>query len=139
MKRKTAVQAGLLFVICAVMCSVMLNASNISKTATFKGTSDQVFNAAVKVAQLKWHVTFLDRETKTLSFHDFPTIGDVACSVVVDDSYGDLVLVTLGMQARSSDGRGVMALEVGEEIASQFFKGIEAELSRQAKLAKQPH
>jgi hypothetical protein len=113
----------LLLVIGVVLGGGYLNALNLSKTKTFKGTPDQVFNAAVKVAQLNWHVTFLDRETRTLSFHDF-SVGDVACSVVVDDLHDGTVRVTLGMQTRSSTGVGTLSLDLDNQITSELFTGI---------------
>ncbi len=129
MKRKTAVQAGSLFVIYAVMCGAMLNASNTSRTATFKGTPEQVFNTAAKVAQFNWHVTFLDRETRILSFSEMAANPDIACSVDVEDLQDGSVRVTLGMEGHSV----ATTVDWADEIASRFFKGIEAELSKQAK------
>jgi hypothetical protein len=39
-----------------------------SKKAVFSGTVDEVFDAAVKAAQLNWSVKFADRKTGLLTF-----------------------------------------------------------------------
>lgn len=120
-----------LVVVGITACSMTLNASNAgnSKTATFKGTPEQVFNTVVKVAQLNWQVTFLDRETKILSFNEMSAPAEIACSVVVEDLQDGSVRVTLGVQGRNV----VTTMEWGDDTAKLFFRGIQDELAKQAK------
>ena len=112
----------LLVVTIVMMCSTTLNAAN-SKTATFQGTVDQVFNAAVKAAQSKWRVTFLDRETKTLTFDGN---SELDCNIAVEempDSSGVRVTWT----AHRKSGGTTWGTT---HIAEQFFKAIEEQLSK---------
>lgn len=117
----------LLLAIGIMTCGATLNASS-SKSETFKGTTEQVFNTAVKVAQLNWHVTFVDRDTWTLSFD---TEVNIAGSVVVEDLHDGSVRVTLRTQGMSR--QQPVPWKAGDHVASQFFKGLEDEISKQAK------
>lgn len=117
-----------LLVIGIMACSTTLNASN-KKTATFKGTTDQVFSAAVVTAQANWQITVIDRTTRTLTFisHDRGTIGE-GYSAAFEDS-PDGVKVTVNWYNASGQG-----IAFGpSKVADKLFKGIEEQLSKQTK------
>ena len=117
-----------LIVVLLVVCSVVLNAAN-QKTAVFQGTTDEVFNAAVKVAQVNWVISFMDRPTLTFSFPVPPTFASngLLCGVSMEKE-SDGVHVTMHLQCGASHR--------ADKVAAQFFKDVQDEL---AKLAKQKH
>ena len=91
----------------------------------------QVFNAAVKAVQSKWHITLLDRETETMSFD---ANSGLACSASFEELPGSSgVRVTLVSHAQNG---AVGTFGMNGRIAKQLFKGIQDELSKQT---KQPH
>jgi hypothetical protein len=54
--------------VAAVLTLLLLVSAAIAhapKTATFEGIIDEVFDAAVKVAQANWSVSYADRKTGT--------------------------------------------------------------------------
>jgi len=122
----------LLVVIIVMTCSATLNAgSGKSESETFQGTISQVFNAAVKAVQSKWHITLLDRETETMSFD---ANSGLACSASFEELPGTSgVRVTLVSHAQNG---AVGTFGMNGRIAKQLFKGIQDELSKQT---KQPH
>jgi hypothetical protein len=123
----------LLVVIIVMTCSGTLNAGGgKTTTATFQGKVDDVFNAAVKVAQTNWVISFMDRQSMTFSFATpppFASSNGLLCGVSMEKG-SDGVHVTLHMQGRDGGAPGA------DKVSSQFFKGLQDEISKQA---KQPH
>ncbi|HLI63420.1 MAG TPA: hypothetical protein VKV05_08465 [Terriglobales bacterium] len=120
MQRKSVV----LVVVCFMSCATLLYAGE-PKNATFHGTKEQVFNAAVRAAQSFGMVRFTDRESGTITFDTVETAmwASRRCSAVVDDLGSDGVRVSLKIEGAFRSGK----------IAEQFFKGIQDELAKQTK------
>ena len=97
------------------------------KTATFDGSLDEVFDAAVRTAQSDWSVTFADRKTGTISFATGTsfTSNGMECSASLQPMGGRQVVVTLKTQKKNGQ---IIAWGVGDRIASKFFEGIKSEL-----------
>jgi hypothetical protein len=105
------------------------------KEATFEGTPEEVFNAAVLAAQKNWTVTATDRPTMTLSFTTGTSLRTwgMDCSVVLTPVDGGKVKVIVRTQKKAQ----LYAWNVGNSIADKFFAGLEQELTK-ARSAGQP-
>lgn len=100
------------------------------KTATFEGSIDEVFDAAVKVAQANWSVSYADRKTGTLSFTTGTSLtsNGMECSAILEEVPGTQVRVTLKTQKKNGQ---IYAWGVGDRIASKLFNGIGDEIGKQ--------
>jgi hypothetical protein len=117
----------------AVLALFLLTSTAIAhagKTATYEGTIDEVFDAAVKVAQSNWSVTYADRKTGTFSFNTGTSLtsNGMECSAILEEVPGTRVRVTLKTQKKNGQ---VIAWGVGDRIASKLFNGIGDEIGKQ--------
>src|ERR1039458_1093470 len=117
----------------AVLALFLLASTAIAhdaKTATYEGNIDEVFDAAVKVAQANWSVTYADRKTGTFSFNTGTSLtsNGMECSAVLEEVPGTQVRVTLKTQKKNGQ---VIAWGVGDRISSKLFNGIGNELGKQ--------
>ena len=94
------------------------------KTATFEGNIDEVFDAAVKVAQADWSVSYADRKTGTLSFTTgtSSTSNGMECSAILEEVPGTQVRVTVKTQKKNGQdqtlGTSAIALHRNSSMAS---------------------
>ncbi len=129
MKAKAAAAVLILFLL---VSGAMAHAL---KTATFEGNIDEVFDAAVKVAQADWSVSYADRKTGTLSFTTGTsfTSNGMECSAILEEVPGTQVRVTVKTQKKNGQ---IYAWGVGDRIASKLFDGIGDELRKQRPVRK---
>jgi len=99
------------------------------KTYIFSGTIDEAFDAAVRVIQANWSMSYADRKTATLSFNTGTsfTSNGMECSAALEQVQPGQVRMTLKTQKKNGQ---VIAWGVGDRIASKLFKGIDAELAK---------
>jgi len=129
MKLKTLATALSLFLL------VSFAVAHSPKTATFEGTIDEVFDAAVKVAQADWSVSYADRKTGTLSFTTGTSLtsNGMECSVILEEVPGTQVRATVKTQKKNGQ---IYAWGVGDRIASKLFDGMGDELRNQSAIRK---
>ena len=99
------------------------------KTATFRGSPDQVFDAAQLSAQKYWALSFSDRSTRLLSFvtgRSFASHG-MECGVSLKQREAGEVEVVLHTQKK--DGQ-IYAFGAGDRIAKKFFEELRSELAQ---------
>jgi hypothetical protein len=97
-----------------------------TKTYTFEGSMEEVFDAAVKVAQTDWSVTFADRKTAMISFNTGMSLtsNGMECSAQLEPLEGGKVRISMKTQKKAQ----MYAWGVGDRIADKWFKGIDAEM-----------
>lgn len=114
------------FVICAALLALCIPALASPKKHDFKGTMDQVFDAALVSAQKNWTVEFADRKAHMLTFHSGVSLtsNGMECSASFRDVKPGTVEVILHTQKKMQ----VYAWGVGGRIADKFFKAIDQQL-----------
>jgi hypothetical protein len=115
------------FIVLVVVFSCAAAVAHDGKAYIFDGTPDEVFNAAVKVIQADWAVSYADRQTMTLSFTTgtSATTWGMDCSAVLEQVSPGQIKMTIKAQKKHQ----LYAFGVGDRIASKLFKGMEAELA----------
>src|ERR1022692_813928 len=99
-RRKETMKLKAVIAVLALLLLGYTAVAHAPKTATFEGTIDEVFDAAVKVAQANWSVTYADRKTDTLSFNTGTSLtsNGMECSAILEEVPGTQVRVTLKTQ-----------------------------------------
>lgn len=128
--RRTLISVLILF----LALGISIKAFASPKVATFDGSPDEVFNAAVLAAQKDWKVTQTDRATRTLSFVTRVSVRTwgMDCTVLITEIPGGKTQVTL----RTVMKYQIYAWGAGDSIAKEYFATIEDELSKAKAAAK---
>ena len=106
------------------------------KKATFRGSADEIFNAAQASAQKSWAVIFSDRASHMMSFatgRSFFSRG-MECAVTLDELQDGQVEVVVHTQKKSGQK---FAFNTGDRIAKKFFGGIRDVLTKEKASAQE--
>ena len=108
-----------------------------AKEQDYTASKQAVFNAAVKVIQKDWNITFMDRESGIISFKTGTSLrsNGMECQVSVIEVSASQTKLRVGAQ---KTGGQVVAWGAGGSIASKVFKGVEDELNSSAHAALTP-
>lgn len=103
----------------------------------YTASKQAVFNAAVKVIQKDWNITFMDRESGIISFKTGTSLrsNGMECQVSVIEVSASQTKLRVGAQ---KTGGQLVAWGAGGSIASKVFKGVEDELKSSTPAALTP-
>ena len=107
------------------------------KKATFRGSADEVFNAAQVSAQQSWAIIFSDRASRMMSFatgRSFLSRG-MECAVTLHELRDGQVEVVVHTQKKNGQK---FAFNAGDRIAQKFFDGIRDGLTKEQASAREP-
>ena len=106
------------------MCQIVWASA---KEQDYTASKQAVFNAAVRVIQKDWNITFMDRETGIISFKTGTSLrsNGMECQVSVIEVSASQTKLRVGAQ---KTGGQLVAWGAGGSIASKVFKGVEDEL-----------
>jgi len=109
-----------LFVVLLLLFSQQAVAS--PKKATFKGSLDEVYAAALKAANENWQVGFTDSKTHVIEFNTgiSLTSNGMACSVLLEELPDGSVQVALSTRKKMQ----AFAWGAGDRIAEKYFRSI---------------
>jgi PEGA domain len=113
------------------MCQIVWASA---KEQDYTASKQAVFNAAVKVIQKDWNITFMDRESGIISFKTGTSVRSygMECQVSVIEVSASQTKLRVGAQ---KTGGQLVAWGAGGSIASKVFKGVEDELNSSAHAA----
>jgi hypothetical protein len=110
------------------MCQIVWASA---KEQDYTASKQAVFNAAVRVIQKEWNITFMDRESGIISFKTGTSVRSygMECQVSVIEVSASQTKLRIGAQ---KTGGQLVAWGAGGSIASKVFKGVEDELNSSA-------